>query len=656
MLNAPFDRTDSGFDTAPMHTCKSKPSIHRHRIYHGPAVLRLPSELLIQTLRQVSTNTLYEWQHVNRSFHRVAVALLWQCPRFHSLQKFTTFAHLCAQQVEPSSYMKRLNLSYPPYLADFITPIHCAFLAEPMRSTLVEINLRNCRNITDAALSQLLVIAAPTLQILDVSYCRLLTDTGGYLIASFCGDHQYLRELRLRGCGLIGDATLVELGKYCAATLECLDISSCPRISDRGIFRFLDKAVRKPRELLSSLKTTQTSYNQRDPLSSLEYDIQMDKEDVGLIIQKKISASLTSGKLREFRFSINQTVSRKLTWLELERILACLLSGHRLSVLEFSIPLPPKNNPSKLYKHLPVHTFQTITSLHIFNAENLHPECISQIGDTVGPNLESLTITPTYHCTDRIATSLLSNLPKIKHLALPYSRVGNTHFISHLIQHCDCAETIETLNLSYNKALLDTSLLQLCQMAASFVRQQMFPKLPLPRLTSLLIEGCKNITFDGIRPVIGAYAFIPRDEERVGGRNELKLGNLTYLDITATSIDTKSWPKFLDQCQELERAFLEVGGDSVPPRRFESVLPEYVGVDAESNDREYVFGGPESDNVWEPREGVRNTDLETAVDDTNFSEPPRVFLLKDSKCSVILRQWQLQCIAKHASTVLGSTM
>lgn len=71
----------------------------------------------------------------------------------------------------------------------------------------------------------------PSLQSLDVSYCRKLTDKGLKRVAEGCHD---MRKLQLAGCRLITDMALQSLSQNCHS-LEELGLDGCTSITDFGI-------------------------------------------------------------------------------------------------------------------------------------------------------------------------------------------------------------------------------------------------------------------------------------------------------------------------------------------------------------------------------------------------------------------------------------
>ncbi|KAJ3063783.1 hypothetical protein HDU98_000436 [Podochytrium sp. JEL0797] len=653
------DRTDSGFMTSFQDMRKDS------HYSHERAVHRIPSELLLQMFGQVPVATLRECALVNRWFHFAAASLIWQRPRFASLADFAKFASLCAKRVSTSVHLRHLVLKSgaqgnSPLLGDFVSPLQLAFVAQAAPFELVEIDLTGCWHVSDAALAQLLVISAPSLQILNLTNCRQITEQGGLLIAGFCQEWKRLRKLWLRGCGLIGDATLVELGKTCASFLESLDVSQCPRISDRGIFRFLDRAVRKRKVFGRSHSVEEIQNPQTD------YDIRMDRDDVGLLIQERSKAAEVKGTLKEFRFSGNQSISRKFTRLELERVLECLMKGHDICSLEFSIPVLLKNGLTIPYKSLPIALFKNVTSLHIHNASNLHEASILTLSETIGAKLQTLTLTPTSHCSTQTMLSLFSSLSIVKNLYVPDSRVDGA-VLSHLIRSCECISSLEVLDIGNTRTVTDLSLFPLfLVLSSSTLGADPIP--PLPQLHTLVLAGCSNVTFDGIFPLIHTYAN----------------AKLQVLDITSTSIDTKSWPKFVRQCEELERA-----GDAAVAKleAWEDFVPEFAGVEEGSLDKEYVLGnlgdGSEEQDVWVPRRRtianlMRDGDDEIPAflreEEDEVREPDegeaerndeavfegvnsgKVFLLKEARCAVVLRRKLLCAIAKHGRTVLGDVI
>ncbi|KAJ3024533.1 UNVERIFIED_CONTAM: hypothetical protein HDU68_008031 [Siphonaria sp. JEL0065] len=536
-----LDRSDSGFHDPPLLYFHK---ISRGRSHLDRAIYRLPSELIFQMLSQLPLATLCECARVNHAFNEVATSLIWHTPRFKTLASFQTFANLCKDTTNhqhAASQVKLLDLTRPVHLREFVDPMHIAFILEPAP------RLVHCKQITDASIAQLLVSCSATLQSLDVSYCRRLTDAAGLLIAGFCGEYARLRVLKLRGCGLIRDATLVELGNQITASLEALDVSSCPRVTDRGIFRFLDKAIGKEVERRGEVRKKVYglgvgsrwcgSMSQKESVVDRTYEVEMDREDVGLAILNKLKKQGEAdhgydralGRLKEFRFSGNQTSSRKLTWTDLERILGCLFQGNAISTVEFSIPPPPKE-----------------------------------------------------------------------------------------------------VDFGFNTTMTDLALFPMTEITEEMV-------LPVPRLKSLILAGCTNLTVEGILPLIQMYTSRPDTS-----------GMLEYLDITGTGVDWKAWRQIVSQCEGLNESMKWQTG-------FERYLPEHVGVDENSFDKEYVFGNrqgvKEDVDVWVPvhRRVNAGSDVDSDSEDTEDTEATEVtvYTLKDAKTAEIMHASTLVSIAKY---------
>lgn len=84
--------------------------------------------------------------------------------------------------------------------------------------------------ITDKGLAEI-GSGLPSLQSLDVSYCRKLTDKGLSSVAHGCHD---MRALHVAGCRLITDALLKALANNCN-NLEELGMQGCTNLTDTGL-------------------------------------------------------------------------------------------------------------------------------------------------------------------------------------------------------------------------------------------------------------------------------------------------------------------------------------------------------------------------------------------------------------------------------------
>ncbi|KAJ3088143.1 hypothetical protein HK102_009469 [Quaeritorhiza haematococci] len=137
------------------------------------------------------------------------------------------------RQFDPSCY---------PLLNQFIGPHHIAVLGESSPK-LQHLSLKDCHTLDDSAVLQIVTAVAPHLRNLDLSGVNRLTDCCVQVIAQFCGPWQRLESLRLRNCGLVSDQGLATASEHVGPYLKVLDVSFCRRISDAGLAKFVSKAV-----------------------------------------------------------------------------------------------------------------------------------------------------------------------------------------------------------------------------------------------------------------------------------------------------------------------------------------------------------------------------------------------------------------------------
>ncbi|KAI8609649.1 hypothetical protein BC830DRAFT_820963 [Chytriomyces sp. MP71] len=237
---------------------------------------QLPFELLMNVFRRtLSVRDLVVCANVCVNWHSTATTLLWRKPIFASLDSFTRFTRCCsnASLVAPSlralalepgekaewvvsgerqwlgclgiTRLVFLHFNQVPFLAAFVQPLHIACIAEA-RPLLSRLDLSNCIQIGDAPLAQIVSVCASSLQHLSLNGCRLVTDAGIAIMSQFCGPFKLLHTLSMRGCGLISDLGISEISKSgLASCLTSFDVSGCYRVTDRGVYRFLDKAVKE---------------------------------------------------------------------------------------------------------------------------------------------------------------------------------------------------------------------------------------------------------------------------------------------------------------------------------------------------------------------------------------------------------------------------
>ncbi|CAB4000684.1 F-box LRR-repeat 20-like, partial [Paramuricea clavata] len=97
------------------------------------------------------------------------------------------------------------------------------------------LSVRRCKYVTDDAIRKLCE-CCNELQELDVSSCYKISDKGlSNLI--LCKN---LRELRVSSCYGVTDRSIKKLIRHCSKLVE-LDVGGCPRITDSGLQTLLEK-------------------------------------------------------------------------------------------------------------------------------------------------------------------------------------------------------------------------------------------------------------------------------------------------------------------------------------------------------------------------------------------------------------------------------
>lgn len=101
--------------------------------------------------------------------------------------------------------------------------------AAQLNPSLTDLDLSQCDNVTDSAMS-ILALEAPGIRALNILGCRDITNNGVRRLAHGCAS---LTSLCLGWCDLSDNALLV-LSQKCTL-LEELDVSGCGRLSDAGV-------------------------------------------------------------------------------------------------------------------------------------------------------------------------------------------------------------------------------------------------------------------------------------------------------------------------------------------------------------------------------------------------------------------------------------
>ncbi|KAF9585029.1 hypothetical protein BGW38_004211 [Lunasporangiospora selenospora] len=164
------------------------------------------------------------------------LTLLQNAPKLHSL---CLSGKKTSSPFIQSSVFRRLtaaNLTHP--VLAHLDLSDCTDVREPMLKSmifffpnLISINFTRTSGVTDTALS-LIVDKCQDLQVINLSYCRQVTDLGLFAVAKFCRTN--LRVLQINGNLKITDASVLAVAKHCLE-LEKLFIAECNQITDRAM-------------------------------------------------------------------------------------------------------------------------------------------------------------------------------------------------------------------------------------------------------------------------------------------------------------------------------------------------------------------------------------------------------------------------------------
>ncbi|KAJ3412146.1 hypothetical protein HDV05_001184 [Chytridiales sp. JEL 0842] len=409
-------------------------------------------------------------------WYNSALAVLWSSPSFHSITSFDKFLRVCnsisirntsLQPVSSSQSKKRrrntdatpscdspqsnltdaslttptkskkwigtmgprhlrdFDVSSAPFLPNYIKHEHLSILCET-RPPLTRLSLAGCRAIDDPAVSQIVCVVSSTLNSLNLSECIYVTDLGVSMVAQFCGPSKLLREFRLRNCGQVSDIGLAAISANLASSLKVLDVSNCARVTDRGVFNFLRKALK------AAAKEDSLAFGEDgDALQKMMSEA------------RKAGHAVGCGRLTEFRFSGSQTGSRKLTRMDFGRVLDILSQGYpQLHTIEFSIPNPPKGAQDKLYRNFPSHNLKNLTSVHIYNARWIPEDEFRSLADTIGSTVQHLTISGAEvgEAELKYLISLCTQLQSLNLSRLTYVDITGNQTVLILAADCEDAE------------------------------------------------------------------------------------------------------------------------------------------------------------------------------------------------------------------------
>lgn len=124
--------------------------------------------------------------------------------------------------------LRAIDLSFVREISDSSIEALCSSTC----ATLEKLLLRKCAKLTDRSL--IAAANCTSLEIVDFSYCPLVTDLGVEALVAGCGNN--VRLLSMSFCVLLTDSSLRSIGRHCFA-LQQLCARGLPRISDHGFER-----------------------------------------------------------------------------------------------------------------------------------------------------------------------------------------------------------------------------------------------------------------------------------------------------------------------------------------------------------------------------------------------------------------------------------
>jgi Leucine Rich repeat len=388
-------------------------------------------------------------------------------------------------------------------------------------SSLRQLNLSNCKNITDVVLTRLQFCT--NLTMLNVHNCRNLTDLGFVPLLENASDLQFLD---MAMCDQITDATIATLADK--HQLKHLNMERCKRVSDAGIEHLADL---KQLEFFSIARCMSITMNVMDFVSnntnlkslSFAYTKLGDSKQLSRILEPLEQLELIDLSGIEF-YDADVRPLHKCS--HLSTVVLANSSLRDMSMLTSSIEhLDISFTQVKSYqlaRHL-----RRLVNLRVLRAESTRIDdsvlasishCIEleelNIGDT---HISALGLSILAPCTkisklNMSCTSLsnagmqaLSSFPDLIDLKLDGTEVSN-HGLRHLrrcskLKHLDLSDCrISGVGVQHIAELHELETLELC---GSGISNDVLANLaPLTQLNSLSVSGNPDITDRGVRQLL----------------------------------------------------------------------------------------------------------------------------------------------------------
>jgi len=304
---------------------------------------------------------------------------------------------------------------------------------------------------------QLITASSPSLRLIDLAECRLITNLTVQVIAQLCSQ---LEELSLQGCGLVTDDAIEELAHHCTR-LTKINLGRCFRVSDRSLLALLRSSGRMTPTGFSN--TRERTRNAR--LTKLGIAGCHGVTLAGLMaIERYLSLTPDSENGDEDAIELNDLefehdsslISLEFTCPALKKSGNKAQNGQLFLTTAIMAAHANISQASRFFNTLP----RTLEEITIHDAHTLSHDDVICLVDRVGPSLKTLRFDNANAVSTDTLTHILTMCPHLTELCIPRAtRLDDTGVAQ--LKAAKCAQSLVELDLSACHTLTDACLISL---------------------------------------------------------------------------------------------------------------------------------------------------------------------------------------------------
>ncbi|KAF9363318.1 hypothetical protein BGX34_004393 [Mortierella sp. NVP85] len=304
---------------------------------------------------------------------------------------------------------------------------------------------------------QLITASSPSLRLVDLAECRLITNLTVQVIAQLCSQ---LEELSLQGCGLVTDDAIEELAHHCTR-LTNINLGRCFRVSDRSLLALLRNSGRMtPTGFTYIRERTRNARLTRLGIAGC-HGVTL----AGLLaIERYLSLTLDSEngdedaiELDDLDFEHDSSlISLEFTCPALKKSGNKAQNGQLFPTTAITAAHTNISQASRFFNTLP----RTLEEITIHDAHTLSHDDVVCLVDRVGPSLKTLRFDNANAVSTDTLTHILTMCPHLTVLCIPRATRLDDSGVAQL-KAAKCAQSLVELDLSACHTLTDACLTSL---------------------------------------------------------------------------------------------------------------------------------------------------------------------------------------------------